>query len=488
MKKPAGNSIFINILHLLYSTVLSSVLNAGALILLASYLQSSNYGMFSVALAFAMIMAYFTDAGLSQIVLREGSKDRANISIVMSSYIKIRLLLLAATFLLGFTIIHVMHAGDIELLKASYYLIIPFVIGVSMQSIATTYFQLAEKMQYTGIIRIVSSVLLVLSITLGMLFKWHPFLVYMSYGGAYMLAGLLGVFLVLKHTTIPIRAPFHRGLFNQLWSFTIAGLLFVILPQLGPILLERTVSLADVGLFAVAFRIPQALQQLPFIVAGAFYPVLFRYFNNNQVKDHESLNMIEIKVMGLIGMSMTVPLYYFATPIITLLFGAEWSESAHLLKIISIGLFLQGMTIAMADGLTTKALQLKRMMVQSLAVVSAIFLYWSLSQMNGLTGAAFACILIEVIALLGFLVIAPNRLFLGRKLLPYISTLLGGLLLSDWLLGNISLLATVVQYMLIGAYILIDKQLNRSILHFISRKRKEKGLRVRGARRVEDGL
>ena len=488
MKKPAGNSIFINILHLLYSTVLSSVLNAGALIVLASYLQSSNYGMFSVALAFAMIMAYFTDAGLSQIVLREGSKDRANISIVMSSYIKIRLLLLTVTFLLGFTIIHVMHAEDVELLKTSYYLIIPFVIGVSMQSIATTYFQLAEKMQYTGLIRIFSSVLLVLSITFGMLFKWHPFLVYTSYGGAYMLAGFLGIFLVLKHTAIPIRATFHRGLFNQLWSFTMAGLLFVILPQLGPILLERTVSLAEVGMFAVAFRIPQALQQLPFIVAGAFYPVLFRYFNSNQIKDHGSLNMIEIKVMGLIGMAMTVPLYYFSDPIITILFGTEWSDSAHLLKIISIVLFLQGMTIAMADGLTTRGMQLKRMIVQSLAVVSAIFLYWSLSETNGLAGAALACILIEVIALLGFLIMTPNRLFLVKKLLPYISILLGGLLMSDWLLGSLSLLAAIIQYMLIIVYILFDRQLNQSIFNFISKKRKVKGMRVRGTRRVEDGL
>ena len=85
-----------------------------------------------MALAFALIMAYFTDAGLSKIVLREGSKDKADIAIVMSSYIKMRFVLLIATFIVGFIIINLLHSEDAMLLKTSYFLIIPFVIGVSM--------------------------------------------------------------------------------------------------------------------------------------------------------------------------------------------------------------------------------------------------------------------------------------------------------------------------------------------------------------------
>ena len=488
MKKTNGNSIAMNILHLLYSTALASALNAGALIVLASYLKSSNYGMFSVALAFAMIMAYFTDAGLSKIVLREGSKEKANIPVVMSSYIKLRIGLLIATFIVGFIIINSLHAEDAMLLKTSYFLIIPFVIGVSMQSISSTYFQLVEKMQFSGIIRITSSLLLVLSITIAMIFNWHPFIVYSAYGMSYMVSGLLGIFLVLKYIRIPIRCSFHKGLFDQLLSFTITGLLFVILPQLGPILLEKTVSLAEVGLFAVAYRIPQALLQLPFIVAGAFYPVLFRYYNNSQIEDHESLNMLQMKAMGLVGMAMTVPLYYFAEPIISLLFGAEWINAANLLKIISIVLFLQGINIALADGLTTRALQTQRMIVQSLAVVGAAILYWALSQSFGLIGAAWACILIEVIAFLGFWMIAPNRIFIGKRMIPFISILLGSLVFCDLIFSGIPIAAAVVQYIIIGLYILLDKQINKSIFSYLSNWRAFQSWKVKRSRRIEDGL
>lgn len=487
MKKPNGNSIAMNILHLFYSTALASALNAGALIVLASYLKSSNYGMFSVALAFAMIMAYFTDAGLSKIVLREGSKEKADIGVVMSSYIKLRFILLLATFIVGFIIIQSLHSEDTMLLKTSYFLIIPFVIGVSMQSISSTYFQLVEKMQFSGIIRITSSLLLVLSITIGMIFNWHPYIVYSAYGLSYLLSGLMGIFLVLKYTRIPLRCSFHKGLFDQLLSFTVTGLLFVILPQLGPILLEKTVSLAEVGLFAVAYRIPQALLQLPFIVAGAFYPVLFRYYNSNHIEEHESLNMLQMKIMGLVGMAMTVPLYYFATPIIELLFGSEWVSAASLLKIISIVLFLQGITIALADGLTTRARQTQRMIVQSLAVIGAAIFYWTLSQSFGLIGAAWACILIEVVAFLGFWVVAPNRSFIGKRMIPFITILLGSLVLCDLVFNGLPILAAVTQYVIIGIYILLDKQLNHSLFSYLTNKGLIQRGKVRSSERV-DGL
>ena len=488
MKNSNGNSIVMNILHLLYSTALASALNAGALIVLASYLKSSNYGMFSVALAFALIMAYFTDAGLSKIVLREGSKDKADIAIVMSSYIKMRFVLLIATFIVGFIIINLLHSEDAMLLKTSYFLIIPFVIGVSMQSISSTYFQLVEKMQFSGIIRITSSLLLVLSITVGMFFNWHPFIIYSAYGLSYLLSGLLGILLVLKYIKIPIRCSFHKGLFDQLLSFTVTGLLFVILPQLGPILLEKTVSLAEVGLFAIAYRIPQALLQLPFIVAGAFYPVLFRYYNSNHIKDHELLNMIQMKAMGLVGMAMTIPLYYFSEPIIGLLFGTEWINAANLLKIISIMLFLQGITIALADGLTTRALQTQRMIVQSFAVIGAAILYWTLSQSFGLIGAAWSCLLIEVIAFLGFWIVSPNRVFIGKRMIPFITILLGSLVLCDLSLRSLPFLAASVEYVIISIYILLDKQLNQSIFGYLSNKGIIQKWKVRKSERVEDGL
>lgn len=453
------NSIAKNILHLFYSTALSSGLNAIALIVLAHYLEKYDYGMFSVVLAFAMIMGYFTDAGLSDIVIREGSKKEVDISILISSYVKMRLGLLFASFLFGFIIFHITHSGQRELIETANLLILPMVSGIALQSIGTTYFQLIEKMQYYGLIRIISSVCLVLTLLLGMLLHFKPLVICTLYGLSYFTAGIFGVYLVSKNVKIHLNSRFHKGLLQNLGSFTLGGLLFVLLPQLGPLVLENTISLKEVGVFAVAYRIPQALQQIPFIVAGAYYPVMFRSFNNNLLDDHLRYNMALLKIISLVGMAMTIPFYYMSEFIIHLLFSAKWNQAVYPLKILSVLLTLQAMNIALADGLTTRALQTYRTLVQFISVISGVFVYILLSKLYGVSGAAFAGVAIEAIAFLGFWICIPNRWIIAKKvILPYLSFFIICLGSIDFFLGAVPLLAMVIHFVLLTLMVFVDKE------------------------------
>ncbi|QIZ10391.1 oligosaccharide flippase family protein [Priestia megaterium] len=468
MEKLKKNSIAKNITHLFYSTALSSVLNATALIVLANYLKSYDYGMFSVVLAFAMIMGYFTDAGLSTIVLREGSKKDMDLSILISSYVKMRMVLLVATFICGFVVIHISNSGNKELIQTAYYLIIPMVLGIALQSIGTTFFQMIEKMQYNGMIRIISSVCLVLTLTVGIHFSLKPLIITTLYGLSYFAGGVFGVYLVSRNVNIRLKGKFHKGLLQNLGSFTLGGLLFVMLPHLGPLVLEKTITLEEVALFAVAYRIPQALQQIPFIIAGAYYPVLFRAFNNNLLDDHLRYNITLIKIMTLVGMAMTIPFYYMSNVVIDLLFGDKWIHASFPLKILSLMLTLQAINIALADGLTTKGLQSLRTIVQSIAVISGVFLYLFLSRLFGVTGAAFAGVMIEGIALIGFWIYNSNRWIIAKKAIyPYLSFFiicLGGI---EFFLDSHPFLAVVFNFLLLTLVLFIDKEFKNIIYKFI---------------------
>jgi len=464
MEKLKKNSIAKNILHLFYSTALSSVLNAAALIVLAYYLQSYYYGMFSVVLAFAMIMGYFTDAGLSDIVLREGSKKEVDPSVLISSYVKMRMGLLVATFLCGFFILHISNSGQRELIQVAYFLIIPMVTGIALQSIGTTYFQLIEKMQYYGLIRIISSVCLVLTLSIGMLFRFNPLVICTLYGLSYFAAGIVGVFWVSRNVQIRLKSPFHKGLLQNLGSFTLGGLLFVMLPQLGPLVLEKTIPLKEVGLFAIAYRIPQALQQIPFIVAGAYYPVLFRSFNNNLLDDHLKYHIALIKTISLVGMAMTIPFYYMSDFVIHLLFGEKWIQAAFPLKILSLILTLQAINISLADGLTTRALQSYRTIVQLITVISGVFLYMFFSQSFGVSGAAYAGVMIEGITLLGFWICTPNRWIIAKKvIIPYLTIFIICLSSIDYFLDSLPFLAVSINFVLLTLMVVFDKEIMAKI-------------------------
>ncbi|MBN9655002.1 oligosaccharide flippase family protein [Halobacillus sp. GSS1] len=464
MDKEKKNSIASNILHLFYSTALSSILNAAALIVLASYLQSSHYGVFSVALAFAMIMGYFTDAGLSDITLRESSKPGVKLPELISSYVKMRLTLLVATFFIGFTIIHFFNSSNGELIRTAYYLIIPMVTGVALQSIGTTFYQLIEKMQYYGLIRMVSSFCLVTAMVVGMGLQLNPLTMCMLYGLSYLTAGIFGLVLVMKDVSIRFAYPFHKGLFKNLGSFTLGGLLFVLLPHIGPIILEKTIPIAAVGLFAVAYRIPQALQQIPFIVAGAYYPVLFRSFQHQNLREHLNHQISQTKIMSLVGMMMVLPFFYLSEYVIKILFGTEWLGAAFPLKVLSLMLLLQSVNIALADGLTTMEKQNSRTFIQLVTVIVGLGLYITLSLSYGVIGAAVTGVAIEVLALIGFWVCSPNRWVLfKRSLFPYLSYFFTGLLIIEWV-GNLhAMLALPLHTTLVLLLPLLDTDLRRKL-------------------------
>lgn len=473
MTKEKRNSIGKNVFYLLYSTVFSSGLNAVTLVILANYLNSQSYGMFSVALAYSLIMGYCTDAGISVAVLREGSKKEVSLSSLFSSFIKIRLVLLGTTFLGGFFLIQFLYQNQPELMKTTYYLMLPMVTGLALQSISITYFQLIEEMQYLGYIRICSAVLLVISVLVGMLLSLHPYMICLLYGSSYLLAGLVGIRLVRKRTVIHFKQAFHKGLLKNVLSFIISGLLVVLLPQLGPIVLAQILTLTQVGLFAVAYRIPSALYQIPGVLAGAFYPALFKSYSIKGTKEHLQLNILQLKMMAITGMTMTVSFYYIPEILIRSLFGEEWIFASKALQIMSFLLVLQSLNVALADGLTTKALHHRRTAIQAFALLCGIGFYIGFSRQYGIEGAAGAAVAIELVSLAGYWLLNPSKKTLAVKaLLPYCTFFASVFIVINYFLFANPVLATVLHLLSLTMIVIIDRELMRKLMNFISKDKK----------------
>ncbi|MEW4241107.1 oligosaccharide flippase family protein [Priestia megaterium] len=481
MKK---NSIWKNIVHLFISTVVSRLLNAAALIVLAQYLSAASYGRFSVALAFAMVLGYFTDIGLSNTVLREGSKKRADVDHLLSSYVKMRILLLLATFAGAYIVISLFY-HEASLVKMMYYLIVPMVTGLAMQSIGITYFQLTEQMHHLGAIRIYSALLLVVLLTIGMLMHTSAFFISFLFGFSYFLAGVYSLWMVGKRVSFNFKKQIQRGLLTNIGSFIVSGLLIMLLPQLGPIVLENTIPLAAVGVFAVAYRIPSALYQVPGIVAGAFYPVLFRHYNHQQTDKHLELNILQVKLMSLVGMLTALPFYHLSDLAVSLLFGDKWAAAGDALKWLSLMLIFQGLSVALADGLTTKGLQGRRTGVQLVAVVSGIAFYYFLSSAYSVIGAVYAALLIEGILFIGCWLCNRERLIIMRKTFPIFVCLFGSTIVFTTLLfSQHPFIALCVNMLLVFLLTLLDKEIRNQALGYLQ---KNKPLNVENRKEAQNG-
>lgn len=314
-----GRSILNNIIHLFYSTILANLLQAVSLIALANFFNAQNYGMFSVAIAVTFVMLFFTDLGLTNTFLREGAKDGVDLETILSSYIKVRMILLIFISIIGYIAIHYMYA-DRNLIYMMINVMFFMLIGLTGQNIGIAYFQLTERMKYIALIKVVSAAVVII-ITCFCIFGELP--VYITarlYGFGYMIGGVFSIYVMKRKTSMNMKVVIHKALFWQLTPFIISGFLIMSTPQLAPILLNYTLPLSMVGVFAVAYRMPAALYQVPGVIAGAFYPVLFKHYNQNNLEEHTKLNLLQIKSMAIVGICMTIGLYHLAPYFISIFF------------------------------------------------------------------------------------------------------------------------------------------------------------------------
>jgi len=391
---------------------------------------------------------------------------------VMSTYIKMRLMLLVITLLASTIIIYFLYSKG-NLSKVMFLLVLPTVIGLSMQSISVVYFQLKEQMKQIAKIRTLSAILSVFFVVLGMLCKFDINSIAFLYGCSYVIAGIYGLYMLFTKNSLRFSSEFDKSLLTGVPAFIISGLLIMILPQLGPLVLEKTVSLNELGNFSVAYRIPAALYQIPGVVAGAFYPVLFRYYNSKDLIKHKELNFLQVKIMGLMGICLCIPLFHLSNIIVEIVFGEEWDAAAIGLKILSLMLFLQSFNFPLADGLTTRNLQSKRTITQFLAVLLGIVLYYVFSLKFGVVGGATAAVFIEVIMLLGFIIFNPNKKELIIKIMvPYFSVFIAFTLTSAFYLNTFPIIAALINLLLVVALIvLLDKELRFRLMKYIQKKR-----------------
>ncbi|PLR75936.1 sugar translocase [Bacillus sp. V3-13] len=441
-----------------------------ATILFARYVGPVEYGILSVALAFSGVVCYFTDAGLTHTFMREATKKEANLSELISSYFRIRLILAMVISILTFIFVENFYQDDL-MKNIIYWIVFPTMFGATLQGIGNAYFQATERMQFTAGISVLQGVTASFALILGMFFKWPLVFVAAMYGVSSIITGLIALILVLRNTKV--HNGWNKSILNQLLSFTINGIIIMMLPQLGPLILEKVSSLSEVGFFATAFKIPAVLYQIPGVIAAAFYPKLFSFGNGGQLNEHRNLSAFELKLMSFIGFGISFP--FIANPeywIVSLL-GYEWTRSAEALAILSFMVILQSINYPLADFLTTKGQQTRRTLVMSIGLVVAITLYIILGRQFGMAGGAFAAIITEITLLIGFTIsIEKGVSLLLRGLLFNLFGFLASLLIYHTLLAKIYPFPALSLGSIIYALIVItlDRQIRNKVFDVIRQK------------------
>lgn len=401
--------IFLNASYLFVSNVLVRFVSALATIIVARYLGAEEYGLLGVAIAIAAVAGYFTDLGLTHTVIREATKPKADIKELMSSFFKIRLLLAGFMTILSLFLIQQLYS-DAYFRYVIYWVVIPTIWGAALQGVGAVYFQVIQQMQYTALIRVISGVITAGTLFLGIFFYWPLTYLAPVYGLSSIPGGCVSLLLVVS------RLGWFRGwnpsILKGLGSFTVGSFIVMLLPQLGPLLLERVTDLKQVGYFVAAYRIPSVLYQFPGTIAAAFYPVLFEYGNRRLNEEHYKLVKLELKVMSALGIAMALPFLTYPDWWIGILFGKEWMEAIPVFQLLAVIVIFQSVNYPLADALTTLGWQKYRTIILIIALITSVFLYLLVGARWGAMGGAIVAITIDCILLLGFASFVPSGWYL----------------------------------------------------------------------------
>jgi O-antigen/teichoic acid export membrane protein len=465
-----GNRLITNISYLFLSNVIVRFVTALSTVLVAKSLGAGEYGVLSVSLAFSTIAVYFTDLGLTHTLIREGTKKESNISVLMSSFLKVRIVLVLITIIISIFIFETAYT-DPDLVKILYLVVLPTTLGTALQGIGIAYYQVIEKMHYTAIIQSITGLSTSLALIIGMIYDWNLLMIASMYGFANILAGIISLLMVMRK--VNIFKGWEKSILTGLINFTISGIAIILLPQLAPLILEKVSNFKEVGFYSAAYRIPVVLYQLPAIVAVAFYPILFKFGNKKDFDNHFELSTLQIKLMSFFSVLLGMPFLIYSDWWITLLFGEEWIKAAATLKILSLVVITQSISYPIADALTTLGYQKKRMVVMLCGLILGVPSYYFLGNFYGSIGAAIGAIFIELFLLVFFVLLHPRgkRLLnngfkyngLGLILTLIISYSL--LLKIDHFIGNI---ISVIIY--VGIVFILDLNFSRKCMLWIKRR------------------
>ncbi|EJR16419.1 oligosaccharide flippase family protein [Bacillus cereus] len=464
------NKILKNASYLFVGNITVRFVLAIATIFFARYVSPSDYGMFTTALAVSAVICYFTDAGLTHTFMREGTRSDANISVLISSYLRIRLIL-AIVISVFFAIFAQFFYPDAYLRAMVYWVVLPTMFGATLQGVGMAYFQVTERMQFTAIISVLQGVTAAAALLLGMSFQWSLMMVAAMYGVSSLVTGVIAFIMTIRYTKV--HKGWDKGILDQLLIFTINGIIIMLLPQLGPIILEKVSTYNQVGFFGAASKIPAVLYQIPGVIAAAFYPRLFAFGNEKNIEEHRKLSSFELKLMSFLGMGISIPFIADPSFWIVSLLGEKYAPAGDALAILAFMVILQSINYPLADNLTTIGQQWKRATTMTIGLVVAIIGYIVLGSKYGMMGAAVAAILTEITLLIGFILFIRKGMQLLVKGIIFnslafiISYGIYRIALIN-LPPLIALTLTGILYGMIG--IVIDPQIRGFVLGFIKQK------------------
>lgn len=481
-KGNTGHRVVRNALFGVFSQALGGGLFFLVAILIARHLGPEGYGPFSFIFAFVAVIHMVADFGLTQILVREISRNKQKLDEILGAVVPLVTFFAAVGF--GIIIVAVGFLSLTEDAAHAMYIMGASVLVTFHAAVYGSVSRAYEQMGINAVVLILQRVVLYVLTLLALYYNAGLPGVAWCYFGERVFQWLLFRILVrMRYSRYKWRVDidYWRYLIREGLPVGTGMVLRRISWYVDIFVLTALSSASSVGLFSAAFRVIQLVNVIPFTLSIPVFPVLSRLALESKHRVFAIYTRV-VTIFILISLPIAMWLFIVGSELMVFIFGEAYQPAGKVLMVMGpmvVFLFLNGLYVHIFSALDKQGLFMKTV---AMAVAVNIVLDIVLIPLWGILGAAVATLISEfVLYVTGAVLLSrlgQHMSFLQLFFRPVIAVLISSVALI-WESGESSILSLVMRSIgfavlyVISGYLLkiVDKGDISILVGAISKKR-----------------
>lgn len=397
MKRLKQSKLLKNGVWLFVLQVFNTVVPMITLPYVTRILGTSGYGDFSLALNWVLYFQVVVEYGFgywgSRVVATNG-KD--HLQETFSRIITARIILLFFSFAVMCAVY--VFSGKERSHFVCMCILFSMVLGVTFQ--LTWLFQGMQDMKYITLINAISRLISVFLIFSLVRQSSDVYLYCFLYSCTFIFSAAIGLFMANRMYGLKVRLckiNAAKVALKEAWPLFISQAMSKVLSGFGVTVLGMTAASSAIGIYSAIYKIPYTMALFFNPISQATYPDISVAFSKSEDAGIKRVKKIAMLIVPLfVGASALIMLFNY--PIVSMLFGREYSSSSMILIPLGMWFVLSvinnflGIQILVASGH-----QKEYSNSFLISAFSSIVLYLILGKMFGMFGIAFATFIAELL-------------------------------------------------------------------------------------------
>ncbi len=369
-------------------------------IVLARYLGPEQFGILAYAISMTAIFASAGHMGLAGLVVREVVKQPNAVPETLGTTFMLKL----TGMTLGFVLILLYALLFEEAGGTEFWMLLIVATAIFFQTfdVVEYWFQSQVQAKYPAMAKS-GSVVLAAGLKLLLVVSGAGVIAFaFAHAAQFVIAALILAVLYKGTTRMSLmswKASFAkaRELLSQGWIIYLGSIFAVIYMKIDQVMLKWMVGAEEVGVYAVAAQLSEAWYFLPTAIVASFFPKLIKLHEADPARFNLRFQQL-LDVLFVLAIAVAVLVSLVAGPVISLLFGAEYQNSASILTIhIWAGVFIF-MRAAFSRWILIEGALMFSLITQGLGALANIGLNALLIPHYGGEGAAMATLISYAVA------------------------------------------------------------------------------------------